>query len=192
MTLSPTLVIFARLPVPGKAKTRLVPMLGEEGAARVYARLLQHTLDVARESGLSVQLRVTGGEKAAFAQLYGADITIVEQGEGDLGARMARVAAPALIIGSDCPGMTPPLLRSAAEALSDRRVVLGPASDGGYYLLGLREPMPFLFTDMAWSTPQVLPETLRRLAARGIGPAILPELADIDTPEDLAAWPQFQ
>ena len=167
-------------------------MLGEEGAARVYARLLQHTLDVAQESGLSVQLRVTGGAKAAFAQLYAADITIAEQGEGDLGARMARVAAPALIIGSDCPGVNPPLLRAAAEALSDRRVVLGPASDGGYYLLGLREPMPFLFTDIAWSTPQVLPETLRRLAARGIGPAILPELADIDTPEDLAAWPQFQ
>ncbi len=71
-------------------------------------------------------------------------------------------------------------------------MVLGPASDGGYYLLGLREPMPFLFEDMTWSTAQVLPETLSRLAARGIGPAILPELSDIDTPEDLAMWPQFQ
>ena len=178
--------------MPGKAKTRLIPALGEEGAARAYARLLQHTIDVARESGLPVELRVTGGEVTAFTQLWGDDLAVTEQGEGDLGERMTRVATPALLIGSDCPGITAPLLRAAADALNDRRVVLGPASDGGYYLLGLREPMPFLFEDMAWSTPQVLPETLARLAARGIGPAILPELSDIDTPEDLAMWPQFQ
>lgn len=105
---------------------------------------------------------------------------------------MARVKAPALLIGSDCPGVTAPLLQAAAGALDDRRVVLGPANDGGYYLIGFSEPVPFLFEDMEWSTPRVLPETLARLATHGIGPAILPELADIDTAEDLAEWPEFE
>ena len=190
--ISPCLSIFARLPVPGKVKTRLIPALGEEGAARLYARLLALTVDVARESGLDFELRVTGGEIGAFQGLFGEDVPVVDQGDGDLGARMARVEAPALIIGSDCPGITAPLLRAAAGALEDRRVVLGPANDGGYYLIGYREPVPFLFEDMEWSTPKVLPETLARLAARGHGPAILPELADIDTAEDLAQWPEFE
>ena len=190
--ISPRLSIFARLPVPGKVKTRLIPALGEEGAARLYAKLLALTVEVARESGLEFELRVTGGEIGAFQGLFGEDVPVVEQGDGDLGARMARVEAPALIIGSDCPGITAPLLRAAAGALEDRRVVLGPANDGGYYLIGYREPVPFLFEDMEWSTPRVLPETLARLAARGHGPAILPELADIDTAEDLAQWPEFE
>ena len=189
---SPKLSIFTRLPVPGKVKTRLIPALGEEGAARVYARLLAQTVEVARASGLAFELRVTGGEEAAFRQLFGEDIAVVPQGEGDLGARMARVPSPALIIGSDCPGITPALLHAAAGALDDRRVVLGPATDGGYYLIGYREPVPFVFADMEWSTPRVFTETLSRLAAEGYGPAILPELADIDTGEDLASWPEFQ
>ena len=190
--MAPRLSIFARLPVPGQVKTRLIPALGEEGAARLYARLLAQTVEVARESGLDFELRVTGGQVAAFHQLFGADVAVVDQGEGDLGEKMGRVDAPALLVGSDCPGVTAPLLRAAADALEDRRVVLGPANDGGYYLIGFREPVPYLFDDMAWSTPSVLPTTLARLAQRGIGPAILPELADIDTAEDFASWPEFQ
>ncbi|MBY6218674.1 MULTISPECIES: TIGR04282 family arsenosugar biosynthesis glycosyltransferase [Qipengyuania] len=189
---SPKLSIFARLPVPGQVKTRLVPAVGEEGAARIYARLLAHTVEVAKESGLDFELRVTGGEVEAFHSLFGSNVAVVDQGGGDLGAKMARVEAPALLIGSDCPGISVPLLQAAAGALDDRRVVLGPANDGGYYLIGFTEPVPFLFEDMEWSTPKVLPETLTRLAARGYGPAILPELADIDTGEDLAAWPEFE
>lgn len=191
MTLT-RLSVFARLPVPGKVKTRLVPALGEEGAARLYARLLAHTVAVARDSGLPFELRVTGGEVEAFHELFGKDVDVVSQGEGDLGERMAGVDAPCLIIGSDCPGMCVPILRAAADALQERRVVIGPANDGGYYLIGMREQMPFLFDDMPWSTPRVLPDTLARLAERRIGPAILPELADIDTAEDLVAWPEFE
>lgn len=189
---SPKLSIFARLPVPGKVKTRLIPALGEEGAARLYARLLAQTVEVAKESDLDFELRVTGGEVTAFHELFGDDTVVVDQGEGDLGAKMARVKAPALLIGSDCPGVTAPLLQAASGALDDRHVVLGPANDGGYYLIGFREPVPFLFEDMEWSTPRVLSETLLRLATHGIGPAILPELADIDTAEDLAQWPEFE
>lgn len=188
----PKLSIFARLPVPGKVKTRLIPALGEMGAARLYERLLAQTVDTARESGLEFELRIEGGDAAAFHEMFGSDIEVIDQGEGDLGAKMARVEAPALLIGSDCPGVSAPLLRAAAGALLDRRVVLGPANDGGYYLIGFREPVPYLFQSMAWSTPSVLSETLRRLAERGVGPAVLPELADIDTPEDLAQWPEFE
>ena len=190
--ISPRLSIFARLPVPGKVKTRLIPALGEEGAARLYARLLALTVEVARESGLDFELRVTGGEIGAFQGLFGDDVPVVDQGDGDLGARMARVQAPALLIGSDCPGITAPLLRAAAGALEDRRVVLGPANDGGYYLIGYREPVPFLFEDMEWSTDSVFAETMARLARAQIAPAVLPELADVDEPEDLADWPEFR
>ena len=167
-------------------------MLGAEGAAKVYARLLTHTISQAQESGLPFELRVTGGEVAAFRELYGADVAIVDQGAGDLGARMARVAAPCLIIGSDCPAISPRLLRAAAGALEESDVVIGPATDGGYYLIGMANPMPFLFDDMEWSTPRVFADTIARLASRGIGLGVLPELSDVDTGEDLAAWPEFQ
>lgn len=189
---APRLVIFARLPVPGEVKTRLIPALGEEGAARIYARLLEHTIAEARSSGLDCEVRTTGGDAAAFRDWLGDGIAIVEQGEGGLGERLARVPAPALVIGSDCPGISAAILRAAADALDERTVVLGPATDGGYYLIGFREPVPFLFADMVWSTPTVFADTVSRLAGRGVGPAILPELSDIDTPEDLAAWPELQ
>lgn len=188
----PRLVIFARLPEAGQVKTRLIPALGEAGAAQLYGRLLEHTLAEARTSGLDIEVWITGGSPQAFAEAYGNDLAVVEQGHGDLGERLARVDAPSIVIGSDCPGISAPILRAAAKALDDRAVVIGPATDGGYYLIGFREPVPFLFAEMAWSTPTVFANTLTRLAARGIGPAILPELADIDTPEDLAAWPELQ
>lgn len=190
--IAPRLSIFARLPVPGEVKTRLIPALGAEGAARLYARLLAMTVGVARDSGLEFELRVTGGEPALFHAIYGADIAVVPQGKGDLGARMARVDGPALIIGSDCPAMSAPLLKAAAAALTEREVVIGPATDGGYYLIGFTRPTPFLFADMAWSTANVFGETLARLAARQIAPAVLPELSDVDTAEDLARWPELQ
>ncbi|MFA6218748.1 MAG: TIGR04282 family arsenosugar biosynthesis glycosyltransferase [Erythrobacter sp.] len=188
----PRISIFARYPEPGKAKTRLIPALGADGAARVYTRLLEGTVAQARAAGLPFELRVTGERSEAFREWLGDDFAVVDQGGGDLGARMARVPAPALLIGSDCPGLTAPILRAAAAQLAERRVVIGPASDGGYYLIGLREPMPFLFEDMEWSTPQVFGETLGRLTAHGIAPAILPELSDVDLPEDLLPWPQLR
>jgi len=188
---APRIVIFARWPEPGKVKTRLALEIGNEAAARIYRRLLNHTLAAARASNLSLELRVTGAEPERFATEFGTDLVIADQGQGDLGERLARVDTPALIIGSDLPGLTPDLLREAAAALASHDVVIGPARDGGYWLIGLRDLAPWLFADMAWSTPAVLPETLARLDARGIAPALLPELADIDEPQDLAAWPEI-
>lgn len=187
----PVLTIFAKWPEPGKAKTRLIPALGAQGAADVYRKLLEHTLAEARASGMALELRVTGAEPERFADWLGKDLAVVDQGEGDLGARMADVPAPAILIGSDCPALDAALIRRAAEALKGNAAVLGPARDGGYYLLGMARPMPFLFHDMQWSTAEVLPETLRRFELQGIAPTMLPELSDIDTPADLARHPEF-
>ena len=187
----PRIVIFARWPEPGMVKTRLALEIGDEAAARIYRRLLDHTLDSARASGVPVELRVTGAEPEQFATEFGRALLIADQGRGDLGERLARVDTPALIIGSDLPGLTPDLLRAAATTLASHDVVIGPAKDGGYWLIGLRKSAPWLFTDMAWSTPAVLPETLARPKMRGIEPAMLPELTDIDEPQDFASWPEF-
>jgi rSAM/selenodomain-associated transferase 1 len=187
----PSIVIFARWPQAGKVKTRLAGIYGDAGAARVYRRLLDHTLAAAKASGLPVELRVTGASCAQFEEEFGPGLAVTDQGIGDLGARMARVEPPALVIGSDLPALTPELLLEAAALLETHEVVIGPARDGGYWLIGLREASPWLFEDMAWSTPQVLAETLVRLEARGLTPALLPELADIDEPGDLANWPEF-
>lgn len=188
---APRLSIFARWPQPGLAKTRLIPAFGAEGAAAIYRKMLEHTVATARASGVDFELRVTGAEAMSFRDWLGADLAVVTQGEGDLGERLARVSAPALVIGSDAPGLTPTILRDAARALDTNRAVLGPAHDGGYYLIGFREPVPFAFADMAWSTPQVCAETVRRFADRDITPHLLPDLADIDEPADLAGWPEF-
>ncbi len=189
--MTPEIAIFARWPEPGMAKTRLIPALGAERAARVYARLLEQTVKEVWKSGLPFHLRATGAEPARFREWLGAGIDVRDQGGGDLGEKLARVPTPGMMIGSDCPGLTAQLLRQAGAALARHRAVIGPASDGGYWLLGLAEPMPSLFRDMAWSTPVVFPETLRRLKALGVEPHILPELTDIDTGDDLAAWPEL-
>jgi rSAM/selenodomain-associated transferase 1 len=187
----PRLSIFARWPEPGKAKTRLIPGLGAKGAAAVYAKLLAHTIEVARASGLDFELRVTGGPDEAFVERFGANLRVVPQGDGDLTDKLSRVPPPAIVIGSDCPGLVPQLLQAARDTLASEAMVIGPASDGGYYLLGYNEDARFAFEGMKWSTPTVFEETLRRFVAQGIRPAVLPELSDVDTLDDLAAWPEF-
>lgn len=191
MTLAPTIALFARFPHSGKAKTRLAPMLGEAGAAEVHRRLVERTLATVRESGLPFAVHTTGAPHADFADWLGADVPLVEQGDGDLGARLARVEAPAILLGADIPDLTAGHLRDAARALESEPVVIGPASDGGYYLLGFTVPVPVLWHDMPWGTDAVLLETQRRLRAGGIPYRLLGELADCDRPEDLARWPEL-
>lgn len=188
---SPTLHVFARWPEPGQAKTRLIPHLGPRGAARLYRRLLEHTLGEVRRSGLPCTVRTTGADPARFRAAFGSDLAYRDQGEGDLGARLARIEAAALVIGSDCPDCDSAILSRAASTLASHRAVIGPASDGGYYLIGFSEPMPALFEAMEWSTEGVFGETMKRFAALGVEPLVLPELRDIDTPEDLALYPAF-
>jgi rSAM/selenodomain-associated transferase 1 len=191
---SPRLVVFTRFPVPGEVKTRLVPLLGPNGAAALHRRLTEHTLTVARGSGLSVEVRITGADPKRFADWLGEDACYLPQGEGDLGARLRRAGPPypVLFVGSDLPDLSADHLTEAARRLEKEQVVIGPAVDGGYWLLGLSRPCDLLFHDMDWGTERVFAETCRRLEAQGITPSLLPVLADCDRPEDLRHWPELQ
>jgi uncharacterized protein len=188
--MEPKVALFARYPAPGQAKTRLIPALGPHGAARVHRLLVERTLATIRASGLPFAVHCTGAPLADFAAWLG-DVELVEQGEGDLGARLMRVDAPAILLGADVPGLTSAHLAAAASALEEHEVVIGPALDGGYYLLGFTRPLPFLFTAMPWGTSAVLEETLSRLSGQGLSPAFIEPLADCDLPEDLAHWPEL-
>jgi rSAM/selenodomain-associated transferase 1 len=189
----PRLVLFTRFPTPGQAKTRLIPALGAEGAAALHRRLTERTLVAMHAAGLPIELLVTGAPLMDFHVWLGETLVIKEQGEGDLGARLARAAeaAPVILLGADAPDLSPAHLRAAAEAVRRGQVVIGPAEDGGYWLLGLPMPALFLFDTMPWSTDVLLAATLDRLLAHGIVPILLDRLADLDRPEDLARWPEL-
>lgn len=189
--LLPHIALIAKYPAPGRAKTRLVPALGEDGAALVHRLLVERTIATIRASGLPFAVWTTGASHAQFADWLGADVTFVEQGEGDLGARLARVPAPAIVLGGDIPGLTARHLRDAAAALEEVPVVIGPANDGGYYLLGFRQQMPFLWEEMPWGTETVRERTEARLRAHNVQYRLLDELDDCDRPEDLAKWPDL-
>lgn len=190
MTVRPRLVLFARYPTPGRAKTRLIPALGAAGAADLHRRLTERTLAVLRETRLPVELRTTGAPTAAFRRWLG-EVDCVPQGGGHLGVRMRRAAAraPAILVGADVPDLTADHLLAAAEALARTPVAIGPAEDGGYYLIGVRGPLPWLFAPMAWGTGTVRAMTLDRLAKRGVAATLLEPLSDLDTPDDLRRWP---
>lgn len=191
-------VVFAKAPQPGRVKTRLIPALGAAGAARLAARMLEHTLAQALAAGIgTVELRMSPapGSPAWAATPLPPAISCRDQGDGDLGARMARAArdalttdAAVLLIGTDCPALDAVRLRTAAARLCDHDAVLHRAADGGYPLLGLRVFDPGLFEDMPWSTPAVAGLTLARLAALDRTVWLGETLADVDVPADLAAY----
>ena len=187
----PRLVLFTRYPQPGLAKTRLIPALGAEGAAELHRRLTERTLATLRQTGLAVEIWVTGAAVAAFEAWLGTDVPIRMQPSGDLGARMDQASrpGPAIVVGSDIPLLAVSHIEEAAALLRRGTVALGPAEDGGYYLIGLPAPAPLLFDDMRWSTSDVRAETIRRLSIGGISYGLLPTLADLDRPEDLARFP---
>lgn len=191
MSALPTIALFAKYPRAGQAKTRLAPLLGEVGAAGVHRKLVERTLATMRASGLPFAIHIAGAPPTKFAEWLGEDVPLVEQGEGDLGDRLARVAAPAILLGADIPGLRAKHLTAAAAALEEVPVVIGPASDGGYYLLGFTEGLPFLWPDMPWGTETVRAETEARLAARQVPYRLLDELDDCDRPDDLAQWPEL-
>ena len=188
--IQPVVTLFAKYPRAGEVNTRLIPALGPDGAAALHRRLTERMLETARASGLPVEVRYAGASHEDFAAWLG-DVALVEQGEGDLGARLARVEAPAILLGADVPDLRAGHLRAAAEALAEVPVAIGPAQDGGYYLLGFREPVAFLFEEMVWGTGFVLAETRRRLEERGVAYRLLETLSDCDRPEDLSRWPEL-
>ncbi|CAG0930264.1 2-phospho-L-lactate guanylyltransferase [Planctomycetaceae bacterium] len=193
------IVVMAKAPVAGFAKTRLIPALGPAGAAELAARLLDHAVEQAVAAGTGpVGLCCTpDANHPAFMRLarrHG--LMLTPQGDGDLGARMTRALAHrlaeferCLLIGADIPGLDAAYLRVAADALRDHDAVFGPALDGGYTLVGLRRPAPQLFEQMIWSRPEVMQHTRERLARLGLRHVELAPLADIDEPADLAELP---
>jgi rSAM/selenodomain-associated transferase 1 len=191
MTLAPTVALIAKYPRAGEAKTRLAPLLGPAGAAELHRRLVERTLATVRASGLPFVVQFTGASAQDFATWLGEDVSLVEQGAGDLGARLARVEPPAIVLGADIPGLTADHLCNAARALEDVPVVIGPAADGGYYLLGFKREIPELWRAMPWGTESVLKETEARLTALDVPYRLLDELDDCDRPEDLANWPEL-
>lgn len=192
----PRLVLFTRLPVAGQCKTRLIPALGADGAAKVHERLTERTLAALMHGAGAAEVHFTGGDAAAMRNWLGDGPELALQAEGDLGARLlaamrgdAALFRPVIFFGSDTPDLTADIVRQAMAALANHDVVIGPAEDGGYYLIGLRRPLAPLFADMPWSTAQLLSATLARLGDLGVTPHLLETLSDCDRPDDLARWP---
>lgn len=180
-----TLAVFAKSPVPGQVKTRLCPPLTDEQAARLCAAFVRDTVRKAQALA-PVSLFHAGDRSCLQETLRGLPpVAWRPQGAGDLGARLARVPAPCLIVGTDSPRLPSVILRQALVALPDHDVILGPADDGGYYLIALRAPQPALFDGIAWSTSEVLAQTWTRASELGLTVALLPPFYDIDTPADL-------
>lgn len=192
------IVIMAKAPLPGQAKTRLIPALGAARAAALAARLLQHATAQAVTAGLGrVELCITQPQHPCWRQLQlPPTLAYSEQGAGDLGQRMARAAQRTLaggesllLIGSDCPALNSERLRLAAASLQQHDCCLQPVADGGYALLGLTRYHPTLFQAIPWSTATVAAITRERIAARQWSLSEFDPLQDIDQPEDLAQLP---
>jgi rSAM/selenodomain-associated transferase 1 len=190
------IAVFARAPVPGEAKTRLIPGLGPEGAAALHESLVRRALRTARDAHVGpVELWCAPDAShpffAACAAEYAARLR--EQRGSDLGERMDAAFEAALgdnaalvVIGSDCPALTPGALREAAEALGHHDAVIAPAEDGGYVLVGLSTRVTGLFEGIDWGGPAVMEGTRARLARAGAKWKQLETLWDIDRPEDYA------
>ena len=178
------IIVFAKAPLPGKAKTRLIPRLGEWGAARLHRRLISHTLCTARLADDRVELH--GTRRHRFFQSLRVPFRL--QHGDDLGERMhyalSKAKKPAILIGSDCPMLTAADLRRAARWLrGGAEVVLAPAEDGGYALIGARRVSPALFEGIAWGGKDVYEQTVKKLA--GYRWRALRRVWDVDRPQDL-------
>lgn len=192
-------VVMAKAPLPGLAKTRLIPALGADGAARLARRMLDHALHQALAAGVGeVELCATpDAAHAAFDAWRTLPLRWSDQGGGDLGQRMHHAieralgeARTALLIGTDAPALDAAVLRAAAGALDDHDAVFVPALDGGYALIGVRRAAAtLLLGGVAWSTSRVMAVTRERLHAHGWRYAELGPVADIDEPADLRHLP---
>ena len=193
------LLVFARVPALGRVKSRLAAGIGEAAALAVYHELLAITRRAIAEAGVpaTIWLADTAGPVPTVPEAQEwAELRTCCQPTGDLGHRMAAAFAAAFaagagrvaIIGTDCPGLRASHLTQAFAQLQTHDVAVGPATDGGYYLLGLRAPQPELFLNKTWSTDSVLADTLADAQRLGLSVARLPELRDVDTAADLAVW----
>lgn len=188
-----SIAILAKAPIAGYAKTRLIPLLGAHGAAALQEALTERTLQTASKSALGAITLWAAPDTThtSFRDLARRfDITLATQPAADLGQRMLAACeasrGPVLVIGTDCPALTPEHLRACAKALNEGyEVVTIPAEDGGYVLIGMSRPQPALFRGMVWGTPDVMAQTRARIAALHLRAHELPPLWDLDRPQDM-------
>jgi uncharacterized protein len=194
---TPVVIAMLKTPRPGFVKTRLAAEVGAEAAAAIYRRLVEHQMAaIPREWRAEVHF-APAEALAEMQQWLGVAAAFHPQRGDDLGERLIHAIASAfdrgagavIVIGGDCPALTGSCLREAARELAAADVVLGPAADGGYYLIGLRRPQPDLFRHIRWSTGAVLASTLKRARAAGLSVAMLPTKEDVD---DLPGWRRAQ
>jgi rSAM/selenodomain-associated transferase 1 len=209
------LIIFTRYPVPGNTKTRMIPALGEQGAADLHSRMTEYTLlnllILCRDNFLEIEIYYSGGDRSKMQSWLAPvissfsvnhpNLTInpiayhAQVGE-DLGKRMQGAFEDSfkhkiekvIIIGTDCPDLSQDLIEDAFLALNSHDVVLGPASDGGYYLIGLSQFFPMLFTQIDWGSDRVLAQTKSITKQEKLSVYDLPVLTDVDRPDDLHIW----
>lgn len=199
------LIVFTRYPRAGSTKTRLIPVLGSRGAADLQRHMTEHLVEVLRHpllrNRIRAEIRYEGGDVGRMRRWLGAEFHYRSQGRGDLAQRMERAlreafaagADSAAVIGCDIPDITATLLQQAFDLLRHRDLAVGPARDGGYYLLGLQRQvkdaaLPGIFQNIPWGTDRVLGTTLSRACRLRLDFELLEELQDVDRPEDLAVW----
>ncbi len=192
-------LVFVRDPAPGRVKTRLASGVGDERAAEIYRRLAERTLHVVRAScgeRRGVRLVVDPpGKTGDAARWLGPGLAARPQAQGDLGERMSAAFTEAfadgaervVVVGTDCPGLLAEDIDAAFDALTSHDAVLGPATDGGYWLLGLAAERPSVFRGIVWSAPDVLERTLEILRSENARFVTLRTQGDVDTPDDLRA-----
>ncbi len=195
------IILFTRYPEPGRCKTRLIPALGADGAAALHKWMTERVVSAIKaltsDHGPDLEIHFDGGDEQQMRDWLGQDLNYQPQAAGDIGQRMAHAlcsnlqeAEKILLLGSDCPQITAALLTEGLNALNDHDLVVGPAHDGGYYLIGATNRLPEqacvkLFTHINWGSATVYDETITRLRHLQLSFHRLPKLHDIDTADDL-------
>ncbi|MBS4030115.1 MAG: TIGR04282 family arsenosugar biosynthesis glycosyltransferase [Clostridiales bacterium] len=190
------LLVFTRYPEPGKVKTRLVSALGNEEASRLHQEMTEHTVNTLSSAGAELEIWFDGGDEKRMRAWLGENLQYKHQDQGDLGEKLQGAFADAFhrhkgcvaAVGCDCPDLTAGHIQDAFSRLSECDVVLGPAVDGGYYLIGMRTLQASLFNNIDWGSEHVLQQTLSIAKKLGLKVGLLEKLTDVDRPEDLFAW----
>ena len=188
----PLIIVFLKAPRPGAVKTRLAQSIGPEAACQAYIEMCRSVLETLRDFN-RVQIRFTPDDAhQEIQQLLQPGWNIAPQGNGNLGDRMERAfqetVGPAILIGTDCPAIEASDVDKALSALDSHPIVIGPARDGGYWLIGMREYNANLFRGINWSTQTVFEETMARAEQSNLSVYSLRELSDIDTEADWKEW----
>lgn len=190
------LIIFTRYPEAGKVKTRLIPALGEKGAVLIHHKMVEHTITQLRSFKGEIEVHFTGGSQDLMKSWLGNHLRYRKQKGACLGERLhnsmaaafAESKKKAIVIGTDCPGLTLSHITQAFRLLNHSDLVLGPAYDGGYYLIGLTKPVKKLFQDITWSSNLVYRQTIKAAKQANLETTELEKLSDIDCPADLPQW----